>query len=314
MAGNFIQLVVNPIAGSGKARKAVPFILEKFRELSNSEIRITYTTRAEDAMYITRDAIVDGASMIVSVGGDGTINEVINGFFIDKIPINTLCELGVIDCGTGGGYASTVNLPDSIDKQIELILRSAAVSIDLGCVNYIGSSNQPTSRFFVGECQTGIGSLVVAKIGSKLKAIAGKYAFFLVSTVAALSLKPSKLKVKYDNDMEQEHPLLGLVVGNGIVCGGGMKLTPNAKLNDGLFDVLLIHNMGLVQRLLNLSKVYSGKHILSRLFSVKRCRKISIQSDLSVSLEADGELLGYSPFSVEIFPQVIKVKAGHIPS
>ena len=314
MADNFIQLVVNPIAGSGKARKAVPFILKKFGELSNSEIRIAYTTGAEDAVYITHDAIVDGASMVVSVGGDGTINEVINGFFIDKAPINPLCELGVIDCGTGGGFASTVNLPGSIDKQIELILQSTAVSIDFGCVDYIGPSNKPTSRFFIGECQTGIGSLVVSKIGSTLKAFAGKYAFFLVSTLAALTLKPSKLKVRFDSDIDQEYHLLGLVVGNGIVCGGGMKLTPNAKLNDGLFDILLIHNMGLVQRLMNLSKVYSGKHILSHHFTVKRCKKISIQSDLPVSLEADGELLGYSPFSVEIFPRVIKVKVGHIPA
>ena len=314
MTCNFIQLVVNPIAGSGKARKAVPSILKKFNEISKSEIRISYTTGAEDAIFITRDAIVDGASMVVSVGGDGTINEVINGFFINKIPINPLCELGVIDCGTGGGFASTVNLPDSIDKQIELILQSTAVPIDLGCVDFIDSSNKPTSRFFVGECQTGIGSLVVSKIGSKLKAIAGGYAFFLVSTVAALTLKPSALKVKYDDNQEEEHRLLGLVVGNGIVCGGGMKLTPNAKLNDGLFDVLLIHNMGLIQRLMNLSKVYSGKHILSRHFSIKRCKKISIQSDLPVSLEADGELLGYSPFCVEVLSQVIKVKAGHIPS
>lgn len=314
MVGNFIQLVVNPTAGSGKARKAVPFILKKFREISKSEIRIAYTNCADDAIFLTHDAIVDGASMVVSVGGDGTINEVINGFFINKIPINPLCELGVIDCGTGGGYASTVNLPDSIDKQIELILQSTAVSIDLGCVDFINSSNKPTSRFFVGECQTGIGSLVVSKIGSKLKAIAGRYAFFLVSTVAALTLKPSALKVKYDDNQEEEHRLLGLVVGNGIVCGGGMKLTPNAKLNDGLFDVLLIHNMGLIQRLMNLSKVYSGKHILSQHFSIKKCKKITIQCDLPVSLEADGELLGYSPFSVEIFPQVIKVKAGHIPS
>ena len=314
MAGNFIQLVVNPIAGSGKAKKSVPFILKKFRELTNSDIRITETAGANDAMFIAREAIVNGASMVVSVGGDGTVNEVINGFFINKIPINPLCELGVIDCGTGGGYASTISLPESIEQQIELILQSQGVFIDLGCVDFRNSDNEPVSRFFVGECQTGIGSLVVAKIGSKLKAIAGRYAFFLVSTVAALTLKPSKLRLKYDHDPEEVHSLLGLVVGNGVVCGGGMKLTPNAKLNDGLFDVLLINQMSIIQRLINLSKVYSGKHILSRHFSIKRCKKIAIESDLAVSLEADGELLGYSPFSMEIFPQVIKVKAGHIPS
>ena len=314
MAGDFIQLVVNPIAGSGKAKKAVPFIMKKFQELSDNEIRIAYTTGAGDAIFITREAIINGASMVVSVGGDGTVNEVINGFFINKIPINPLCELGVIDCGTGGGYASTIGLPESLEHQIELILQSPGVSIDLGCVDFMNSANEPVSRFFVGECQTGIGSLVVAEIGSKLKAIAGRYAFFLVSTVAALTLKPSKLRLKYDNDPEEVHRLLGLVVGNGIVCGGGMKLTPNAKLNDGLFDILLINQMSIIQRLMNLSKVYSGRHILSRHFSIRRCKKITVESDLPVSLEADGELLGYSPFSMEIFPQVIKVKAGHIPS
>ena len=90
----------------------------------------------------------------------------------------------------------------------------------------------------------------------------------------------------------QEFKLIGLVIGNGTECAGGMKLTPDAKLNDGFFDVLSMNDMTVAQRMLNLSKVYSGKHILSPHFSVKRCKKLQIRSDTEVSLEGDGEMLG----------------------
>jgi len=304
-----IHIVVNPIAGSGKAGKIAAIVLQKTRSLSDSVVNLTFTEKKNDATIITREAIARGAGMMIAVGGDGTINEVVNGFFREDGPINPSCELGIINCGTGGGYARTLGIPKDLEQQIGLILRPGSMDLDIGHISYQDFSGNPSTRLFVNECQVGIGSKVASAVGKNYKIFGGTLAFGIMATVQAILIKPVPLNLWYDNEPVRKLSLIGLVVGNGIECAGGMKLTPDAKLNDGLFDVLSIHEMSTIQRLLNLSKVYSGTHILSPYFSVKRCKTIKIGSDNKVTLEADGEVLGYSPFEISILPSAIRIKA-----
>ena len=303
-----IHIVVNPIAGSGKAGKIAAIVLQKTRSLSDSVVNLTFTEKKNDATIITREAIARGAGMMIAVGGDGTINEVVNGFFREDGPINPSCELGIINCGTGGGYARTLGIPKDLEQQIGLILRPGSMDLDIGHISYQDFSGNPSTRLFVNECQVGIGSKVASAVGKNYKIFGGTLAFGIMATVQAILIKPLPLNLWYDNEPVRKLSLIGLVVGNGIECAGGMKLTPDAKLNDGLFDVLSMHEMSTIQRLLNLSKVYSGAHILSPYFSVKRCKTIKIGSDHKVTLEADGEVLGYSPFEISILPSAIRIK------
>jgi len=312
MIMNNIHIVVNPIAGTGKAKRVANDLLRKIKSISDYDSDLSFTRGKDDALFITRKAITDGASMIIAVGGDGTINEVVNGFFDEGKTLNPLCELGIINCGTGGGFARTLNNPQSIEKQIELLFQPESSVLDLGKISYQDYSGKTASRMFVNECQVGIGSEVALKVGKKSKILGGKIAFGFTATVLAMTMKPLKLTVSFDNEAFKETNLIGLVIGNGTECAGGMKLTPDAKLNDGFFDVLSIHEMSVVQRLFNLSKVYSGTHIFSPHFSIHRCKKLKIRSDIAISLEADGEMLGNSPFDIEILPAAIMVKTGVI--
>jgi diacylglycerol kinase (ATP) len=305
-----IHIVVNPTAGGGKAKRVAYTLLQKIKNISAADVNITFTKEKNDAIFITRKAILNGAKLIIAVGGDGTINEVVNGFFEEGNQLNPFCELGIINCGTGEGYARTLNIPQSVGQQIELLFQPMSIALDLGRITYQGNSGETVSRLFVNECQTGIGSKVASIVGKNLKIFSGKIVFGLVATIQAILMKPLKLEIGYDNEAFQEFRLIGLVVGNGTECAGGMKLTPDAKLNDSFFDVLSIYNMSVVQRLLNLSKVYSGTHILSPHFSIKKCKKLKIRSDFVISLEADGEILGNSPFDIEILPGAIRIKAG----
>ena len=308
MKTNKIQIVVNPAAGSGKAKRVAHDLLQKVKSIPGYDFNLTFTIDKNDALFITRKAISDGASMIVAVGGDGTINEVVNGFFVEGNSLNPFCELGIINCGTGGGYARTLNNPKSIEQQFELLFQPASTELDLGQITYQDYSGTTVSRLFVNECQVGIGSDVASRVGKKSKIFGGKIAFGVAATALAILMKPLKLEIGFDDESIQEFSLIGLVVGNGTECAGGMRLTPDAKLNDGFFDVLSIHEMTVVQRLFNLSKVYSGKHILSPHFTIRRCKKLMIRSSINISLEADGEMLGNSPFDIEIIPAAIRVK------
>jgi YegS/Rv2252/BmrU family lipid kinase len=312
MNTSYLSIVINPSAGNGKAKREAQSLLQKIKSSCDFEININFTKEKNDATFITRKAIADGASMIIAVGGDGTINEVVNGFFLEGKSLNPLCELGVINCGTGGGYARTLKNPHSTGQQIEQILQPGSKALDLGRITCLDNSGTEVDRLFVNECQIGIGSEVASFVGKKSKIFGGTIAFGFAATLIALFMKPLSLTIGFDNEAFQEYRLIGLVVGNGTECAGGMKLTPDAKLNDGLFDVLSINDMKTGPRILNLSKVYSGTHILSPHCSVKRCKKLQIRSDIEVSLESDGEILGNSPFDIEILPSAIRVKAGNI--
>jgi YegS/Rv2252/BmrU family lipid kinase len=308
MENKYADIVINPAAGNGKSKRLAQSLLQTIKNCCDFELHINFTKEKNDAIFITRKAITDGASMIIAVGGDGTVNEVVNGFFQDGKPLNPLCELGIINCGTGGGYARTLNTPNSATKQIQQLLTPGSRTLDLGhiiCRDYAG---RRVSRYFVNECQIGIGSNVAAWVGKKSKIFGGTLAFGFTATALALFMKPLDLKIKFDNEDFKESRLIGLVVGNGTECAGGMKLTPDAKLSDGFFDVLSINEMKTGQRILNLSKVYTGRHIFSPHCSIKRCKSLQVESDIKVSMESDGEMLGYSPFEIEIMPSAIRVK------
>jgi len=309
MINSKIHIVVNPVAGTGKAKRVAQSLVQKIRSNSVFDVDVTFTKEKNDAVFITRKAIAEGASMIIAVGGDGTINEVVNGFYIDGNPINPACELGVLNCGTGGGFAKNLFGTKSMEQQIEIIFQPASLTMDLGCITYRDSSGRTVRRLFVNECQTGIGSKVAEIVGKSSKIFGGTIAFGIAATVQAIVFNPQVVKLEYDNEPFQEFRLIGLVVGNGQECAGGMKLTPDAKLNDGLFDVLSIFDMNIYRRLLSFSKVYSGKHILAPYCSVKRCKKLKIISDSEITIEADGEVLGNSPFEIEVLPAAISVKA-----
>lgn len=312
MKTRYVTIVINPSAGNGKAKREAQYLLQKIKSSCDFEINIRFTKKKNDATFITREAITEGASMIIAVGGDGTINEVVNGFFLEGKPLNPLCELGIINCGTGGGFSKTLKNPHSTGQQIEQILQPGSKALDLGRITCRDYSGSEIHRLFVNECQIGIGSEVASFVGKKSKIFGGTIAFGLAATLLAMFIKPLSLKIGFDNEPFQEYSLIGLVVGNGTECAGGMKLTPDAKLNDGFFDVLSINDMKTGQRIMNLSKVYSGTHILSPHCSIKRCKKLKIRSDLEISLESDGEVLGNSPFDIEILPSAIRVKAGNI--
>lgn len=307
---SFIQIIVNPSAGSGKAKKIAETLLLKAGEIICSEIRIKFTEERNHATFIAREALKNGAEKIVAVGGDGTINEVVNGFFENGRPVNPACELGIISCGTGKGFANSMKLPVDINQQIKILWNPGFNAIDIGLIAYQDIHGERAERFFVNECQTGIGSKVASLVGSGHKIFGGKLAFGVTATIQAILLKPLELKIEFDDEPGQDYKVIGLVVGNGTECAGGMKLTPDARLDDGLFDILLIHDMNVIKRLINLTKVYSGTHILSQYFTVRRCKKIKITSFDSALLEADGEMLGTSPFEMEILPAAIRVKTG----
>jgi diacylglycerol kinase (ATP) len=302
------QIIMNPVAGGGKTKKMKGELVREMERRFGKNYLLTETSGQGNASILARDAAKEGAGLIIAVGGDGTVNEVINGLLLYRKPVNDKCELGILNSGSGSGLAQTLGLPVSISDQLDVIFNSAANPMDVGFVNYKDVNDHSCERLFVSECQVGLGGSVVSQVGMNLKHFGGRIAFGSVALSHLFHYRASQITMTHDHQQPESKKLIGVTIGNGIYCAGGMRLTPDAHTDDGLLDVLQIHEMSLVKRFLNFGKVYSGCHIRSPHFSISQAKAISIGSEQPVWIETDGELLGKTPCRIGIIPGAIKVR------
>jgi YegS/Rv2252/BmrU family lipid kinase len=303
-----VHIIINPVAGGGQAGRLQSWLQSEITDRFGRDYTLFVTQKPGEATTFAREAINIGARLIIVVGGDGTVQEAINGFFENRKPKNPSCELGIVNCGTGSGLAQTLGLPSSPEQQLDVIHQQPSKAVDAGLVTFHDCEGKEGERFFINECQVGIGGSVVADVKSLHKYFGGTVAFGSVTIMKILTFKAPKLTVQLGKNMLRADRLIGIVVGNGVYCGGGMKLTPSAKPDDGQFDVLLIHDMSLPTRLWNFPKIYTGNHVYSPHFTLCRCKKIAVDSEESVLVEADGELLGKLPCAVEMFHAALRIR------
>ena len=302
------HVILNPASAGGKTGVEQPHVMKALERSLGKNYSLCVTRRPLEATSSTRDAITNGCELIVAVGGDGTIQEVVNGFFSEGQLLNSSCQLAIICSGTGRGFAQSLGLPDKLDEQVEIVTDGETHSVDVGKVSFRRADGKTVERFFVNECQAGIGGIVVKGVGTSYKRLGGLAGFGLVTLSTALHHRAQSIEVAIGEGLKIERPLLGVVIANGVYAGGGMCLAPHARIDDGLLDLVMIQDQSLIQRLTNFSRIYSGRHIDSPFFSYYQGKRFRISSPEDVNLEADGELLGSLPCTVEILPRVLKIK------
>jgi diacylglycerol kinase (ATP) len=161
----FVHLIINPTAGAGRAGTMQAGLVSDVRRRFGPGVSSCITTEPSEATHSARTAIQGGATLILVAGGDGTIQEAVNGFFENGLPLNPCCELGVLSCGTGRGFANSVGLPDSVEEQLARIVVGPVRLLDVGRARYTDADATPAERLFVNECQAGIGTAVVRAVG-----------------------------------------------------------------------------------------------------------------------------------------------------
>jgi len=298
-------IILNPVAGAGRGKKEMSLLIPALSNLGHTDCVLLETAGKGDAIRLSRDVVKKGGKLIIAVGGDGTINEVINGLLSAEASPVTRCELGIINCGSGGGVAQTLGIPAGIKDQLYLIFNKPAKPLDAGLVTCTSQNGTSVERYFLNECQAGFSGAVVEEVAMTHKHFGGKLAFGMVSVFQLFRYKATEMHTRLDMCPAASQKMLGVVVGNGNYCAGGMQLTPGACPDDGYLDVLFIGEMNLVDRLINFSKVYSGNHVHSGFFSLQKARAIDIDSEWPVWVETDGELIGKTPCSINIIPGAI---------
>jgi YegS/Rv2252/BmrU family lipid kinase len=298
---------MNPASAGGKTARHLGLIKDIIVSHICKTPKFMITAKPWDAALMTKKAIEQGASLLIVAGGDGTIQEVVNGYFDKNRMIGAKCPLGIINCGTGGGLAQSLRIPKSLISQFDVIKKGTEHKIDCGRVQYLDHKQHTHTRYFINELQFGIGGTVVNQTGILKKRLGGTLAFGLTTLKSVFTHPNQRLQIKVDYEKKLDGFFTGVVVANGAYTGGGMNLTPGAETDDGYFNILLINGLSVKDRLIAFSKIYSGKHIKNGKFSYFTAKNLSISSKEQVLVEADGELLGNLPCEVKIVPKSIPV-------
>lgn len=301
-----IKLIVNPVAGSSKAVKKWPEIEKRLTKVLG-EFATEFTKQAKHATSITRHAIQQGYETIIAVGGDGTINEVVNGFFANKKQINPEASLGIISMGTGGDLVRTLKIPKSIENSATKIKTHKTRKCDLGLMKCLGLNGEPVTRYFINIADAGFGG-TLTNLSNRSTKVFGATAAYLIALLKTLFVhETTPVEIKVDDSFSKEQIIRSVVIANGQYFGGGMWIAPKAKTDDGLFDISILGDLTRGEVLANIHKLYNGTMAEHEKVQTLQGRKVSLNSESEILIETDGELPGKLPASFEIMPSVLNV-------
>ncbi|MFC1916368.1 diacylglycerol/lipid kinase family protein [Chloroflexota bacterium] len=297
-----VRFIVNPIAGAGKTAKKWPQIMDL---LQNTGLHFEHdlTEALGHARELAKSAARKGYELVVSVGGDGTVNEVVNGLY-DAGNIADVV-LGMISTGTGGDYIRTIGIPRTYQEACQRFKRPRKFLVDVGVVEYF-NNGQMVKQLFVNFAGLGFDAEIVKVTTQKFKALNSTASYLAGLFTALLFYKNKEITLTIDGETA-ERKVCTVLLSNGKYGGGGMLAAPNADLTDGFLDVLIIGDLSKPDLLWSLPRVYKGTHLTHSKVTLKKARKIEIQSAESVFLQADGELLGELPARFYVLPSALKV-------
>jgi YegS/Rv2252/BmrU family lipid kinase len=303
-------VIVNPAAGAGKAAVDWPVISDL---LDAHDIRYdaVMTMRRLHAMVIARTKIQDGYTRIIVVGGDGTMNEVINGVFAQKKYPTDEIMLGLITVGTGNDWARMFGIPNDYEGAINTILSQKTFVQDAGLVTY-KRQDKTWQRYFINIAGMGFGARVVEKSNKmKEKGKSSPSLYLKILFTSLMKYRSIKARILIDGEMINKK-VFSMNVGIGKYNGGGMIQVPDAIADDGLYSITLIRKMGKLNVIANIKKLYNGKITRHRKGESYTGKVISVNSSRKLMLETDGETLGHSPMEFQIIPRSLRVIANSI--
>lgn len=299
--------VVNPKSANGATgRRWAELAASIARTLS--DFGVEFTKGPLDAVHITRTALKGGYDCIVAVGGDGTINEVTNGFFEDGKVLNPNAALGVLPRGTGGDFRKTFDWDLDSDAAIRRLKTPDTRPFDVGRLDFLGHDGKQQTRYFANICSFGVSGLVDLEVNKTSKALGGTVSFMLGSLKAMTKYKDQRVRLTLDDKPLEEVMVTTLSVANGKYFGGGMKVAPEADVSDGLFDVVIWSGYGLTDFVVRSKSIYSGAHVKWKGTRIVRAKKVVAESDEKVLIDCDGEQPGTLPCSMTIIPSAIRLK------
>lgn len=286
------RIIYNPTSGREIFKKHLPEVLERF-EIAGYETSCHATTSAGDATNAAREAVKRQFDIIVAVGGDGTLNEVVAGVSeFENRP-----KLGLIPMGTTNDFARAVKIPRDINTAVDIILQGDSIPVDVGLSN---------DRYFINIAGGGRMTELSYEVPSKLKTLIGQLAYYLKGIEMLPSIKATKMRIEYDGEVFDDEAMLFLI-GLTNSVGGFEKLAPDSSMNDGKFSVFILKKCNIADFIKILTLAVRGDHMKDPHIIYAKASEVKVHSEDLVQLNLDGEYGGDAPAIFKNLKQHIEV-------
>jgi diacylglycerol kinase (ATP) len=270
---------------------------------------VRFTERAGHAREIAREEAAAGRKLLVACGGDGTISEVSDGVLASGRGREV--DIALIPRGTGGDLRRTLESPEDVAAAALHVRQAAAHVIDVGKVVFVAHDGQPATAHFINAASFGFSADVGRRANLSSKRLGAKVAFLGAALSSLVSFDNVDVLVSVDGEEPRRRTFLLGAMGNGRFFGGGMKICPDARLDDGLLDVVLVGDLGRLEVLSKIGRLYEGTHVALPQVETRRARKVEARpadADASVPIELDGETPGRLPATFEIVPGALRLR------
>ena len=302
-------VIVNPQAGNGRTEKIWPNI-ESALEKSIGSFEVLQTTCRGDATDLSRRILAVDTARIVAVGGDGHLNEVLNGFIENDLPVNPEARLSFVMTGTGCDFQRSLGISGKWQNAAAKLKDAKVRKIDVGKVTYTAVDKTQKTRYFDNIASFGLSGAVDHCLEhSRLRDYLGGSPLFLWATIKTVFTHPNQgIRFRIDDGPEEEIcSRLGLLA-NGRYFGGAMHAAPEAELDDGLLDLLMLKEISVAKFLWHLPKIYKGTHLKIPEIFFQKVRKFTAESSEQVILDIDGESPGYLAATFEVLPKILNLQ------
>ena len=284
-------IILNPSAGNVRD---LDDVVARMARLPDAEIRVT--NKRGSAARFARTALRKGRELIIAAGGDGTLNEVVNGIGENS----GAARVGLIPLGTGNDFARSIGIPADLDAAIDLIRAEQTRAVDLVRVT------SDEVRYFVNVSAGGFSGLVNERLTPEMKKTWGPLAYLRSAAAALPELRAYRTTLAFDDEESLMEELYNVVVANGRYVAGGTLIAPDAVIDDGLLDVVLIPKRPASELALVMAQIALGAHLSSKTIVYRRAAKLTVNSKPGMWFNVDGELVGNEPARFEIVPRALR--------
>ncbi|HJW84440.1 MAG TPA: diacylglycerol kinase family protein [Anaerolineae bacterium] len=296
-------VIVNPASGGGKTGQRWRGLDARMRA-EGAQYDVEFTREPGHAEQLARQAALAGVPTLLIVGGDGTLNEVVNGLIQDDRPLGEI-TIGILPVGTGSDFARALGLPrDVLAAAIHLLRRAQPEALDVGRVD-CARGGQPATRYFVNIAGLGFDGEVADRVNRAGKS-GGTLVYQSMLLRGLVTYRNKHVRLSIDGAI-REGMMNSVVVANARYFGGGMFVAPNAHWADGLFDVIVLGDFGKLEVVANLPRLYRGTHLTHKKVTELRGREVRVEAQERMFLQAEGELVGEAPATFTILPKALKV-------
>jgi len=300
-------VIVNPVSANNTTGKEWPQFSSILSE-KGYEFEAALTEYPGHATELCRQALLSGYGTIMSVGGDGTMNEVVNGFFEDGRPVSENSRLVVFSRGTGCDFIKALGIKKGMEQLLEILERNRERIIDVGCVRFAGDSEAELStRYFLNVADIGIGAETANRVNRHSKRMKGFLSFLLGAVGTIILYKNKDFEVVIDEDIVLKERLNSVIIANGRYFGGGMKVAPEALLDDGVFDIIIFGNLSKPDLIKSFPLIYDGKHLEHPKLRFYKGSRVRVKSGGKGLIEVDGEIPGSDDAEFVILPKALKI-------